>query len=67
MPFKDTPGLRRMAAAAIEERDIVRARLCPDHQFCDMDGRLFRPGETMMLSRRRATELAAHGVVELVD
>jgi hypothetical protein len=67
MPFKDTPGLRRIAAAAIEARDVVPARLLPGHQFCDMDGRVFRPGDTMTLPRRQATELAANGVVELVD
>jgi hypothetical protein len=39
MPFKDTPGLRRIAAAAIEARDVVLVRLVlPDWTFCDPDG-----------------------------
>ena len=33
MPFKDTPGLRRIAVAAIEARDVVRARVLPGHSF----------------------------------
>jgi hypothetical protein len=29
MPFKDTPGLRRIAAMALEERDLVRVQVRP--------------------------------------
>ncbi len=67
MPFKDTPGLRRMAKAAIEARDIVRARLLPGHSFLDMDGVVYRQGQVMRIPRRHAKELASSGLVEMLD
>jgi hypothetical protein len=68
MPFKDTPGLRRIAAAAIEARDVVCVRLVlPDWTFCDPDGVVHCEGETMLLQRRLADAFVERGYVELVD
>ena len=67
MSFKDTPGLRRIAAAAIEARDVVQARLLPGHSFRDMDGVVYREGQVMSIPRRHANELAASGIVVLED
>jgi hypothetical protein len=68
MPFKDTPGLRKIAAAAIEARDVVRVRvIAPDWTYLDERGVIRRQGETMLLQRRRASSLAERGYVELLD
>ncbi len=68
MPFKDTPGLRRIAAMAIEARDVVRVRLVQSGwTFRDQDGVLHREGETMLLQRRVAHDFAERGFVELLD
>jgi hypothetical protein len=67
MPFKDTPGLRRVAAMAIENRDIVEVRVLPLPFVCIVEGTELREGQTLKLTRRRALELADRGVVELLD
>jgi hypothetical protein len=67
MPFKDTPGLRRIAAAAIEARDVVSVRLLHGHTFRDVDGVVYREGQVMRMPRRNALELAASGEVEPLD
>ena len=67
MPFKDTPGLRRIAADAIEARDVVQARLLPGYSFQDMNGEVYREGQVMSIPRRHTNELAASGVVTLED
>ena len=56
-----------MAKAAIEARDIVRARLLPGHSFLDMDGVVYRQGQVMRIPRRHAKELASSGLVEMLD
>lgn len=67
MPFKDSPGLRRIAAVAIEARDVVRVRLVlPDWTFCDPDGVVHCEGEILLVQRRLAEALVERGYVELV-
>jgi hypothetical protein len=67
LPFKDTPGLRRIAAAAIEARDVVSVRLLRGSSFRDADGVVYREGQTMEMPRRHALELEASGAVVLID
>jgi hypothetical protein len=67
MPFKDTPGLRRVAAMAIEHRDVVEVRVLPLPYVCIVEGTELRAGETLSMTRRRALDLAARGVVRLLD
>jgi hypothetical protein len=67
MPFKDTPGLRRNAAAAIEARDVVSVRLVSEWTFLDADGVLYRKGQTVLLQRSWARDLEARGHVEVLD
>lgn len=52
--------------AAIEARDVVQVRLLDGRWFRDMDGVLYREGQTMTLPRRAADDLASGGVVEIV-
>jgi hypothetical protein len=67
MPFKDTPGLRRVAAMAIENRELVDVRVLPMPFACIVEGTELRAGQIVRLTRRRALDLAARGVVELLD
>jgi hypothetical protein len=67
MPFKDTPGLRRVAAMAIEQRDVVQVRVLPLPYVCIVGGTELRAGETLSMTRRHALDLAARGVVRLLD
>ena len=67
MPFKDTPGLRRVAAMAIENRELVDVRVLPMPFACIVEGTELREGQIVRLTRRRALELAERGVVELLD
>jgi hypothetical protein len=67
MPFKDTPGLRRIAAMAIENRDVVQVRVLPAPDRWIVEGTELRAGETLSMTRRRALDLAARGVVQLLD
>ena len=67
MPFKDTPGLRRIAAMAIENRDVVQVRVLPLPYTCIWEGTELRTGETLGMTRRWALDLAARGVVQLLD
>jgi hypothetical protein len=68
MPFKDSPGLRRIAAAAIEARDVVRVRIvAPEWTFLDDGGVIHREGDTLLLQRSRASAFAERGYVELLD
>jgi hypothetical protein len=67
MPFKDTPGLRRVAAMAIENRERVDVRVLPMPFACIVEGTELREGQIVRLTRRRALDLAEHGVVELLD
>jgi hypothetical protein len=67
MPFKDTPGLRRVAAMAIENREQVDVRVLPMPFACIVEGTELRAGQIVRLTRRRALDLAARGVVELLD
>jgi hypothetical protein len=67
MPFKDTPGLRRNAMAAIEARDVVSVRLVSDWTFLDTDGVLYRKGQILLLRRSWARDLEARGHVEVLD
>jgi hypothetical protein len=66
MPFKDTPGLRRVAAMAIENRDQVDVRVLPMPFACIVEGIELRAGEIVRMTRRRALELAERGIVELL-
>ena len=66
MPFKDTPGLRRVAAMAIENRELVDVRVLPMPFACIVEGTELRAGQIVRLTRRRALELAERGVVELL-
>jgi hypothetical protein len=67
MPFKDTPGLRRVAAMAIENRDLVEVRVLPTPSLYIVEGTELREGQTLTMTRRRALDLAEHGVVQLLD
>ena len=67
MPFKDTPGLRRVAAMAIENRDLVEVRVLELPYACIVEGVELRAGQTLSMTRRRALDLAASGVVQLLD
>jgi hypothetical protein len=67
MPFKDTPGLRRVAAMAIEQRDRVDVRVLPTPFVCIVEGAELREGQILRLTRRHALDLAARGLVELLD
>ncbi len=67
MPFKDTPGLRRVASMAIENRDLVEVRVLPVPFVCIVEGTELREGETHTLTRRRALGLADRGIVEVLD
>ena len=67
MPFKDTPGLRRIAAAAIDARDVVQVRvLASDWIYQDPDGEVHREGDTFFLHRRRVADFVERGYVDLV-
>jgi hypothetical protein len=66
MPFKDTPGLRRVAAMAIENREMVDVRVLPMPCACVVEGTELREGQILRLTRRRALDLAERGVVELL-
>jgi hypothetical protein len=66
MPFKDTPGLRRVAAIAIENRRWVDVRVLPMPFACIAEGIELREGEIVRLTRRHALDLAERGVVELL-
>jgi hypothetical protein len=66
MPFKDTPGLRRVAAMAIEHRDLVEVRVLPVPFVCIVEGTELRAGQTLTLTRRCAVDLAERGIVELL-
>jgi hypothetical protein len=66
MPFKDTPGLRRVAAMAIENRERVDVRVLPMPFACIVEGTELRAGEVVRMTRRRALELAERGIVELL-
>jgi hypothetical protein len=67
MPFKDTPGLRRVAAMAIENRELVDVRVLPMPFAYILEGTALRAGEILRLTRRRALDLAERGLVELLD
>jgi hypothetical protein len=67
MPFKDTPGLRRIAMQAIEERAVVWVRVLPHDPVFVYDGTVLREGETLQLSRRRADDLVSQRIVALVE
>jgi hypothetical protein len=67
MPFKDTPGLRRIAAIAIEQRDVVEVRVLPVPFLYIVEGTELREGQIVTLTRRRARDLVERGVVELLD
>lgn len=67
MPFKETPGLRRVAAMAIEHREVVEVRVLPLPYVCIVEGTELRAGETLSMTRLRALGLAARGVVRLLD
>jgi hypothetical protein len=66
MPFKDTPGLRRVAAMAIENRDLVDVRVLPMPFACIVEGTELREGQIVRMTRRRGLELAERGIVELL-
>jgi hypothetical protein len=66
MPFKDTPGLRRVAAMAIEHREMVDVRVLSMPFACVVEGTELRAGQIVRLTRRRALDLAERGVVELL-
>jgi hypothetical protein len=66
MPFKDTPGLRRIAAMAIENRDVVEVRVLPLDAMYIVEGLELREGQTLSFTRVRAMHLVELGVVELV-
>jgi hypothetical protein len=66
MPFKDTPGLRRVAAIAIENRDLVDVRVLPMPFACIVEGTELREGQIVRMTRRRGLELAERGIVELL-
>jgi hypothetical protein len=67
MPFKDTPGLRRIAAMALEERDLVRVQVRPLASLVLLEHAEIREGQVLTMSRRRAHNLAEHGIVDLLD
>jgi hypothetical protein len=67
MPFKDTPGLRRIAAAAIEARDMVEVRVLDRDALLIYEGTPMRPGDVVLLQRRRALLMAEQGWVEPLD
>jgi hypothetical protein len=66
MPFKDTPGLRRVAAIAIEHRRYVDVRVLPVPFACIVEGTELREGQIVRLTRRHALDLAERGIVELL-
>ncbi len=66
MPFKDTPGLRRIAAMAIEMRDMVEVRVLALDSVYIVDGTELREGRTLLLSRRHADDLVERGIVEII-
>jgi hypothetical protein len=66
MPFKDTPGLRRIAEIAIQNRDLVEVRVLPVPFVCIVEETELRAGQTLTLTRRRAVDLAERGIVELL-
>ena len=47
VPFKDTPGLRRVAAMAIEKRDLVEVRVLPSSFIYIVEGMELRAGQTL--------------------
>ena len=57
MPFKDTPGLRRLVAQALAEEDRVTVRVLPARHFHVVGVRDYGPGETFELPRVRARKL----------
>jgi hypothetical protein len=67
VPFKDTPGLRRIAASAIEARDMVWVRVLPRDPFVISNGTLLHAGEILGMPRRQALGLVSSGVAELLD
>jgi hypothetical protein len=67
VPFKDTPGLRRIAAMAIENRDVVEVRVLPLDVLYIVEGVEVREGQTLRLTRVRAMHLVECGVVELLE
>ena len=67
MPFKDTPGLRRIAAQALEARDTVRVRVVHHAAALVLDGSPTREGDTLEVPRRRVHDLVERGFVQLVD
>jgi hypothetical protein len=65
MPFKDTPGLRRLVASALAERDVVDVRIRDGEPIgVVLDERTYGPGETVRVSRRRAESLLERGLIE---
>jgi hypothetical protein len=67
MPFKDSPGLRRIAAAAIDARDMVEVRVLERDAVFILENRPLYPGEVLTLQRRRAVLMAESGWVELLE
>ena len=67
MPFKDTPGLRRIAAMALEERDLVRVQVRPLASLVLLEQVEIREGQVLTMSRRRADSLASHGIVDVLE
>jgi hypothetical protein len=66
MPFKDTPGLRRLVAQALAAEDEVTVRVLPGCHFHVVGVRDYGPGETFRLPRLRARTLVDAAVVELL-
>lgn len=66
MPFKDTPGLRRLVAQALAAQDEVRVRVLPGRHFHVVGIRDYGPGEIFRLPRLRARTLIEANVVELM-
>jgi hypothetical protein len=52
---------------AIENRELVDVRVLPLAFACSVEGTELREGQIVRLTRRRALDLAEHGVVELLD
>jgi hypothetical protein len=67
MPFKDTPGLRRIAMQAIEERPVVWVRVLPHGPLFLYEGTVLREGEMLQLSQRRADDLVSQRIAALVE